>query len=152
MSLYDMDTQTEIDSVSQLWHRRSHQQEFEAFWQSMTQQERDAIQREINTRLDGLIAHPDENWRSITNASIEGGKVNPSTGIRGDWSGTAFQAIYEASGLNEELAAKRFGIVWKKVIVERPERWIGYHADPTFPERGITLQGKTYFLDRSPRQ
>jgi hypothetical protein len=113
MSLYDMDTDTEIDSVSKLWHKRKHQQEFEAFWHSMTQNERDAIEREINRRLDELIARPDENWGSITNASIEGGKVNPNTGIRGDWSGTAFQPIYEACGLNEELAGMRFGMVWK---------------------------------------
>ena len=152
MSLYDVDTDTEIDNVSKLWHKKRHQQEFEAFWHSMTQNERDAIEREVNRRLDELIAHPDENWGSITNASIEGGKVNPDTGIRGDWSGTAFQPIYEACGLNEELAGMRFGLVWKKIIVERPEHWIGLHADPTFPQRGITLEGKTYFLDLSSRK
>ena len=152
MSLYDMDTDTEIDSISKLWSRRRYKQEFEAFWHSMTQDERDAIERDVNERLDQLIAHPDKNWGSITNASIEGGKINPHTGIRGDWSGTAFHAIYVACGCNEELAGMRFGLVWKKIIVERPEHWIGLHADPTFPQRGITLGGKTYFLDPKSRK
>lgn len=40
-----------------------------------------------------------------------------------------------------------FGNVWKKVIIERQERWIGIRSAPTFPQRGISLQGKTYFVD-----
>jgi hypothetical protein len=57
--------------------------------------ERAAIEAEINRRLDELIHSPDPNWGSITNTSIEGGKTNPDTGIRGDWTGTVFQPIYE---------------------------------------------------------
>ena len=41
-----------------------------------------------------------------------------------------------------------YGNVWKKVIIERQDHWIGMRADPTFPNRGITLEGKTYFIDR----
>jgi hypothetical protein len=40
-----------------------------------------------------------------------------------------------------------FGNVWKRIIIGRNERWIGVRFDPTFPQRGITLQGKSYFLD-----
>jgi len=152
MSLYDVDIDKEIDSVSKLWHQKRHQHEFETVWYTMSQAERGAIEREVNRRLDELIAHPDASWGSITNASIEGGKASPDTGIRGDWSGTVFQPIYEACGLNEERAGMFFGIVWKRIIVERREHWIGLHADPTFPQRGVTLEGKTYFLDQSSRK
>jgi hypothetical protein len=36
---------------------------------------------------------------------------------------------------------------WKKVIIERSELWIGIRSDPTLPQRGISLGGKTYFVD-----
>ena len=31
----------------------------------------------------------------------------------------------------------------------RDENWVGVRMDPTFPNRGITLQGKTYFVSNS---
>jgi hypothetical protein len=124
-----------------------HQSDFDRVWLTINLAQRNAIQAEINARLDELIASPDPNWGSITNTSIEGGKINPNTGIRGDWSGAAVHSIYEACGLNEELAGMFYGNVWKKVIIERPERWIGIRSDPTFARRGITLEGKTYFLE-----
>ena len=54
-------------------------------------------------------------------------------------------AIYEACGLNEEVAGMFYGNVWKLVIIGRVELWIN-RSDPTFPQRGVTLTGKTYFL------
>jgi hypothetical protein len=98
--------------------------------------------------LDALIASPDPNWGSITNTSIEGGRANPATGVREIGVERWFQPIYEiACGMNEELAGMFYGNVWKKVIIERPERWIGIRSDPTFRQKGISLGGKTYFLD-----
>ena len=127
-----------------------HRQEFDATWSLISAADRTLIENEINDRLDALIASPDPNWGSITNTSIEGGRPNPATGVRGDWTGTVFQPIYEiACGMNEELAGMFYGNVWKKVIIDRPELWIGIRFDPTFPQRGISLGGKTYFLDRS---
>jgi hypothetical protein len=123
-----------------------HQGDFDRVWLALAQDQRDAMEREIRRRLDLLITSPDPNWGSITNTSIEGGKANPDTGIRGDWRGTVFQAIFDQLG-DEQLAGMFYGNVWKKVIIERPERWIGIRSDPTFPQRGITLQGKTYFRD-----
>jgi hypothetical protein len=148
MSLYDMDTDQEIASFDQLWRRRSHRIEFLRVWQSIPAGERDAIEREINGRLDDLVAHPDARWGSITNSSIEGSKESPVTGMTGDWTGTPFAPIYDACGCNVDLAGMFFGNVWKMVIANRPEHWIGVHSDLTFPNRGITLEGKTYFLDR----
>ena len=127
----------------------SHQHDFDRTWLLMTSTQRDAIEAEINRRLDLLIASPDPNWGSITNTSIEGGSSNPNTGIRGDWSGTVFQPIYDSCDSNEELTGMFYGNVWKKVIIDRQERWVGIRFDPTFPQRGVTLQGKTYFLDNS---
>jgi len=144
MALREMGEDGSMHDVLYLPHR----QEFEATWSLIPLAQREAIEMEINRRLDGLINSPDPNWGSITNTSIEGGRTNPTTGIRGDWTGTVFQPIYEiACGMNEDRGGMFYGNVWKKVIIERPERWIGIRSDPTFPSRGISLGGKTYFLD-----
>jgi hypothetical protein len=123
-----------------------HQRDFDRVWLSMTLAQRSAIEAEINGRLDDLVTSPDPSWGAITNTSIEGGRANPDTGVRGDWSGTVFQPIFEVLG-DVELAGMFYGNVWKMVIISRRERWIGIRSDPTFPQRGITLLGKTYFLD-----
>jgi hypothetical protein len=144
MALTEMRDNGGLYDVGDLSHRR----EFDQIWLTIPVQQRSAIEAEINRRLDELINSPSPNWGSITNTSIEGGKTNPQTCIRGDWSGTVFQETYVACRLNDEVAGMFYGNVWKKVIIERPERWIGIRSDPTFPQRGITLQGKTYFLDQ----
>ncbi|MFL6313060.1 MAG: hypothetical protein ACJ71W_13240 [Terriglobales bacterium] len=143
MALREIGEKGETYDVSGLSHRR----EFDLVWNSIALNDRIAIEAEINRRLDQLISSPDPNWGSITNTSIEGGKINPTTGIRGDWSHGPFQAIYIACGLDEERAGMLYGNVWKKVIIEREERWIGIRSEPTFPNRGISLGGKSYFLD-----
>src|ERR1700704_256020 len=129
MALRDIDDKGNARPVVQL----PYQAEFDAVWLLMTPQQRNAIDAEINRRLDELIASPDPNWGSITNTSIEGGKASPDTGVRGDWTGTPFIAMYEACGLNEELAGMFYGNVWKLVIIGREELWIGIRSDPTFP-------------------
>jgi hypothetical protein len=122
-----------------------HRPDFDRVWLGFTQAQRDEMEAEISPRLDELITSPNPNWGSITNTSLEGGRTNPDSGIRGDWSGTAFQPLYDHFG-DDQLAGMFYGNVWKKVIIDRPELWIGIRSDPTFPQRGITLQGKTYFL------
>ena len=56
-------------------------------------------------------------------------------------------------GRSDGQAALFFGTLWKLRIIERPEQWVGVRTtddNPTFPNRGINLAGKTYFLaDRS---
>ena len=145
MALREIGEDGGVRDVSSL----SHERDFNRVWLSMTLPQRTAIEAEIHRRLNALIASPNPNWGSITNTSIEGGKTNPNTGIRGDWSGTVFQPIFTSCG-DEELAGMFYGNVWKKVIIDRQERWIGIRSDPTFPQRGITLGGKTYFLDTNP--
>jgi hypothetical protein len=123
--------------------------EFNYHWNRLSESQQMDIEDEINRRLDELVHSPNPNWGSITNTSIEGGKVSPETGIRGDWTGTPFAPLWDLFG-DDELAGKFFGNVWKKVIIARPnEEWFGIRASldrPTFPNRGILLDGKTYFL------
>ncbi len=145
MSLRDIDENGRVRDVPRL----DHEADFNRQWLLIPALERSAIETEINRRLDELLASPHPNWGSIMNTSIEGGRTNPNTGVRGDWSGTVFDPIYTtACGYSEMQAGLLFGNVWKKVIIGRDEAWIGIRSDPTFPQRGITLQGKTYFPDR----
>ncbi|MGH7136427.1 MAG: hypothetical protein ACREHD_11855 [Pirellulales bacterium] len=126
-----------------------HRERFDRKWNEFTPVEQGAIDAEIKRLLDALIHHPDPNWGSIMNTSIEGGKVNPFTGDAGDWTGTAWEPIWERHGQSEEQARLFFGNLWKLRIIERPEQWIGVRNTddrPTFPNRGISLRGKTYFL------
>jgi hypothetical protein len=143
MTLRDVDEKGNLRNVLQL----DHQQEFDRVWLSIPLPQRVAIEAEINRRLDELVASPKPNWGSITNTSIEGGRPNPNTGARGDWSGTVFEPIFKACGCNDQLAGMLFGNVWKNVIINRQDRWIGIRCDPTFPQRGIALGGKSYFPD-----
>jgi hypothetical protein len=145
MALKEIDERARMLEVRQL----PHLSEFNQTWNAIPPKDRKAIVAEINQRLDSLLASPDPKWGSITNTSIEGGKASPETGRRGDWTGTAFEAIFYACYHDEEAAGRFFGNVWKKVIIERNEAWVGIRFDPTFPTRGITLLGKSYFPDRS---
>jgi hypothetical protein len=129
----------DVPALSHLW-------EFMQTWNRIAPEHQAAIEAEINRRLDELILSPNPNWGSVTNTSIEGGRLNPTTGIRGDWTGTVFGPIYQACGQNEDVAGMFFGNVWKRVIIGRTERWYGIRQEPTFPQRGIQLGGKSYFL------
>jgi len=139
MPLYDVDRGRFIEKLD-------YELEFQRDWSRISEPDQRTIVAEINTVLDGLVTSPNPNWGSITNTSIEGGKRNPLTGEPGDWTGTPFQAIYEACNHSEERAAMLFGNIWKMVIMGRDENWVGVRIDPTFPNRGVTLQGKTYFI------
>lgn len=115
----------------------------------MTQQQIAEVTAEIHKRLNDLINNPDRDWGPITNTSIEGGRRNMVTGIDGDWTGTPLQHIYQSCNQNAEEAGLMFGRIFKWVVIGRPEPWGGYRSDefhPTFPNRGILLQGKTYYL------
>ncbi len=126
-----------------------YRERFDRKWDEFTPEEQQDIDAEIKRLLDALIDNPDPQWGSIMNTSIVGGAVNPFTGNPGDWSGTSWQPIWERHGQSDEQAALFFGTLWKLRIIERPEQWIGVRNtddNPTFPNKGITLPGKTYFL------
>jgi hypothetical protein len=143
--LKDIDEKGGIREMDDIDYR----ERFDRKWREFTPGEQLAIDTEIIRVLDALINDPDPNWGSIMNTSIEGGKANPFNGLRGDWSGTPWQPIWERHGQSDEQAALFFGTLWKLRIIQRPEQWIGIRNTddrPTFPNRGITLPGKTYFL------
>ncbi len=142
---------TEIDEKSRMRDvpRLDHEQDFNRQWNLIPSKQRIAIEAEINRRLDAILSSPSPDWGSITNPSIEGGKVDPATGVHGDWTGTVFDPIYSiACNYSEQQAGTLYATVWKKVLIARPERWIGIRSDPTFPQGGFSLQGKSYFPDR----
>jgi len=146
MALKDIDEKGGMHEVTELEHFR----DFEKRWKDYTLQEQQSIISAIDEKLDELVAAPPTRWGSIMNTSIEGGKVNPFNGRPGDWSNTPWSPIYGHSGQSEEQAALFFGRLWKWRIIEHREQWIGIRNDPdsrpTFPQKGVTLQGKTYFL------
>lgn len=144
MALTDMDEKGRTREIKAL----DYLAEFNKTWLRIAADDRVAIEAEIHRRLDELLNSPNPRWGSIMNTSIEGGKENPQTGVRGDWLGTVFQPIYVACGYSEQQAGMFYGTVWKKLIIERPERWMGIRSDatrPTFPQKGILLAGKSYF-------
>lgn len=128
-----------------------YRERFDLKWSEFTAEEQRVIDSEITRLLDALLEANASKWGSIMNTSIEGGKLNPVTGIPGDWSGTPWHPIWERHGQSNEQAALFFGTLWKLRIIERPECWVGIRASesrPTFPNRGVNLAGKTYFLDK----
>lgn len=145
--LQDMDEKGHMRPMRKL----DHEKEFIDVWEKrFTEDERLAMVKAVDGKLDQLIASPDKQWGSIMNTSIEGGKVNPFTGQPGDWSGTPWHPIWVAHGYSDQQAGLFFGNLWKWRIIQRDEMWIGVRntpdARPTFPSRGVTLGGKTYFL------
>ncbi len=123
-----------------------YEDDFNETWLRIPAADRQAMESEINRRLEELIVSPSPSYGSITNTSIKGGKVNPETGEAGDWRGTPFQSLYRACNENAVRAGMLYGNLWKKMIIERAEMWIRIRPDPTFRNRGINLAGKTYFL------
>ena len=86
-------------------HDIDYREHFDKKWNEFTKAKKQAINGEINRILDSLIEAPSPKWGSIMNTSIEGGKVNPITGIPGDWSDTPWQPIWEHHGYSDKQAA-----------------------------------------------
>jgi hypothetical protein len=149
VALQDIDEKGGMRPVPDLDYRK----DFDDKWDEFTPEEQQAMNDEIERKLNELVIAPNPKWGSIMNTSIEGGQVNPYNGIPGDWSDTPWHPIWVRCGYSEHQAALFFGNLWKLRIIERDEQWIGIRNDPvnrpTFPQKGITLMGKTYFLPRS---
>ena len=77
-------------------------------------------------------------------AELVGGIVTTSWVPGADWTGTAYQALYDA--INDEIeAAKFFGLVACECVLERcattGETW-GYGH---YEKDGVPIKGRTYF-------
>jgi hypothetical protein len=150
MALLDIDDKGAVRELADIEYRT----EFDRKWGEFTPEEQRAMDAEIGRLLDALRVSPDPLWGSIMNTSIEGGKINPFNGLRGDWAGTPWQPIWERHGQSDQQAALFFGTLWKLRTIERAEQWVGIRNTaerPTFPNRRINLPGKTYFLPRTSR-
>ena len=142
MALREIGEDGSTDDVLHLPHRR----EFDATWLLIPAAQRAAIEAEINRRLDDLISSPDPNWGSITNTSIEGGKRNPATGVREI-------GVERCSSPSTRFVRHGRGTC-RHVLRQRLEK--GHHRAPRtlewnsfrphLPQKGISLGGKTYFL------
>jgi hypothetical protein len=144
MTLSNMDDEgctVEIEALDSL-------SDFYKTWLRISTQERAAIEAEIHRRVDELINSPNPRWGAILNTSIEGNKDHSQTDASGDWSSTVFHPIYVACSYSEQRAGLFFSTLWKKLIIERPEKWVSMRSDPArseIPEKGILLAGKRYF-------
>ena len=82
-------------------------------------------------------------------AELAAGIVTTSWVPGTDWTGTAYQALYDA--LNDETeAAKFFGLVACECVIERcratGETWAYGH----YEKDGVPIKGRTYFMCNVP--
>src|ERR1700681_2939661 len=106
--LKDMDDKGRVREMRDIDYRS----QFDRKWNEFTPEEQRAIDAEIARLLDALRDSPDSLWGSIMNTSIEGGKVNPFNGLRGDWSGTPWHPIWERHGQSDHQAPLFFATLW----------------------------------------
>ena len=76
------------------------------------------------------------------NAMIEGAEIHTAGWMPGaDWTGTPYQAIYDACGRDVEESGKSFGLIVWKVFEKRPETWASAHG----MKDGQEIRSRTYF-------
>ena len=105
-----------------------HGDEYEMWTNRLTTEEFQAIKDELNSR-------------------VSEGEVHTSSWMPGcDWSDTVFQPIYDrACGQHEESAAKCFGLIlWKVMMDRKGEAW----CFGRYQKDGIPIEGLTYFRVR----
>jgi len=72
------------------------------------------------------------------NRVVDGNDVHTSSWIPGhDWRGTLYEPIWRSCKMNSEVAAKFYGQILYKVMMDRPEKW----CFGSYPH----ARGKTYF-------
>jgi len=70
-----------------------YRSQFDRKWSEFILEEQRAINAEITRLRHALRDSPDPLWGSIMNTSIEGGKVNPFNGLRGEWTETPWHPV-----------------------------------------------------------
>lgn len=77
------------------------------------------------------------------NARIDGSDIHTSSWMPGaDWTETVFDPIYTtACSMNEDAAAKMFGLILWDVMLNREETW----ACGRYQKDGVDIEGMTYF-------
>lgn len=81
--------------------------------------------------------------QAALNAKIDGTEIQTAGWMPGaDWTGTAFQPIYEkAARYNADIAARCFGLMVWEVFMQRPEKW----TSGRFEKDGEPIGSRTYF-------
>lgn len=76
------------------------------------------------------------------NSKIDGEEIHTAGWMPGsDWTGTAYEPIYNALGKNQQKAAMFFGLIVYTVFMDRPEKW-GFGR---FELEGKHIRSLTYF-------
>jgi hypothetical protein len=108
------------------------------------------LRGELKLKYEAIAARLGPNLALIKvriNEMVDGDRIHTSSWMPGrNWTGTPFQAIYEASGRDQEEAAKNFGLIIWKVFEERPESWASAHG----MHDGREIRGRTYFRWPNP--
>jgi hypothetical protein len=101
---------------------------------------RDALDRVNPTAFDDI-------HKELT-SRFKGREIDTSSWIPGkDWTGTVYDPIYAATGLDEVAAAKFFGqIVWQ-VVMDLDSCW----ASGRYELDGVQIKGRTYFSIDCPK-
>lgn len=77
------------------------------------------------------------------NAMIDDVEIHTAGWMPGaDWTGTPYQAIYEACGRDVEESGKSFGLIVWKVFEKRHETWASAHG----MKDGQETRSHTYFV------
>jgi hypothetical protein len=100
-----------------------HEKEFKVWKSKLNTNDYNVIINELNNRVDGDEIHT-AGWIPGSN-----------------WMGTVFEPLFHACGKNEESAAKFFGIIVFKVIMDRSDCW-GFGK---YEKNGVPIRSMTYF-------
>jgi hypothetical protein len=100
-------------------------------------------QADYNRFLSRLSAQEIKAIEAALNQMIDGTEIQTAGWMPGkNWSGTAFDPIYQkAAHCNEEVAGRCFGLLVWSVFMKRPERW----TSGRFEKDGEPLGSRTYF-------
>lgn len=97
-----------------------------------------AYKKEFHHRMRAL---PNDKYRAIVEELtrvVDSGNVHTSSWIPGhDWRGTLYEPIWLACNKNDEVAAKFYGQILYKVMIDHPDNW----CFGDYPH----ARGKTYF-------
>lgn len=100
-----------------------HKNDFIIWKSKLSINDYDAIIDELNNRIDSDEIHT-AGWMPGSN-----------------WMGTVFEPLYHACGKNVIVAAKFFGIIVFKVVMDRSDYW-GFGK---YEKNGVPIGSMTYF-------
>jgi hypothetical protein len=100
---------------------------------------REALDR-LNPRAYTAIHHE-------LDGRFDSREVDTSSWIPGsDWTGTVYQPIYDACGLDEDAAARFFGLLVWQVVMDHDGCW----SFGRYEKEGVPIKGMTYFRIECP--